>query len=88
MTDPRAEALRWLEAEPDEDMRAELAALLRRFTAWVERAHALRRWVKALRKRSAAVDASFEAIERDSDIGGAMLAGALSYRLFVFALPE
>jgi uncharacterized BrkB/YihY/UPF0761 family membrane protein len=61
--------------------------LLRRFTAWVERAHALRRWVEALRKRSAAVDASFEAIERDSDIGGAMLAGALSYRLFVFALP-
>ena len=29
----------------------------------------------------------FETIERDSHIGGGILAGALSYRLFVFALP-
>jgi uncharacterized BrkB/YihY/UPF0761 family membrane protein len=40
-----------------------------------------------VRERSPAVDAAFETIERDSELGGAMLAGALSYRLFVFALP-
>jgi uncharacterized BrkB/YihY/UPF0761 family membrane protein len=53
--------------------------LLRRATAWVEQWQA--------RPRSPALDATFETIERDSDIGGAMLAGALSYRLFVVALP-
>jgi uncharacterized BrkB/YihY/UPF0761 family membrane protein len=61
--------------------------LLRRFTAWVERAHALRRSVEAARSSSPALDATFETIERDSRLGGGMLAGALSYRLFVFALP-
>jgi uncharacterized BrkB/YihY/UPF0761 family membrane protein len=61
--------------------------LLRRFTAWVEQAHALRRSIEEARGRSAALDATFETIERDSRIGGGMLAGALSYRLFVFALP-
>jgi uncharacterized BrkB/YihY/UPF0761 family membrane protein len=61
--------------------------LLRRFTAWIEQAKALRGWVEQARGRSAALDATFETIERDSRIGGGMLAGALSYRLFVFALP-
>jgi uncharacterized BrkB/YihY/UPF0761 family membrane protein len=61
--------------------------LLERFAAWLERAHALRRSVEAARDRSPAVDATFETIERDSRVGGGMLAGALSYRLFVFALP-
>jgi uncharacterized BrkB/YihY/UPF0761 family membrane protein len=61
--------------------------LLRRVTAWAERARGLRRWVEAARARWAIVDATFEAIERDSEIGGVILAGALSYRLFVFALP-
>jgi uncharacterized BrkB/YihY/UPF0761 family membrane protein len=59
----------------------------RRLAGWLERAGALRGSVEALRHRSAAVDATFETVERDSDIGGIMLAGALSYRLFVFALP-
>jgi uncharacterized BrkB/YihY/UPF0761 family membrane protein len=61
--------------------------LLRRVTAWAERARGLRRWIEAARRRWAIVDATFEAIERDSEIGGVILAGALSYRLFVFALP-
>jgi uncharacterized BrkB/YihY/UPF0761 family membrane protein len=61
--------------------------LLGRFAAWLERAHALRRSVEAARGRSPALDATFETIERDSRLGGGMLAGALSYRLFVFALP-
>ena len=61
--------------------------LLRRVALWAEHAHALRGWIEQARERSATLDATFETIERDSQIGGGMLAGALSYRLFVFALP-
>ena len=61
--------------------------LLRRLTLWAEHARALRRLVEEARRRSPALDATFETIERDSHIGGGMLAGALSYRLFVFSLP-
>ncbi|HEY2371788.1 MAG TPA: hypothetical protein VGH82_04500 [Gaiellaceae bacterium] len=56
-------------------------------TAWAERVRALRTGIAAARRRSPAVDAAFETIERDSDLGGAILAGALAYRLFLFALP-
>jgi uncharacterized BrkB/YihY/UPF0761 family membrane protein len=74
--------------EPDElELPRPKRTLLRRFTAWIERAQALKGWVAQARGRSAALDATFETIERDSRIGGGMLAGALSYRLFVFALP-
>jgi uncharacterized BrkB/YihY/UPF0761 family membrane protein len=61
--------------------------LLRHLTAWAEHAQALKAATATARRRSPLVDAAFETIERDSDRGGAMLAGALSYRLFVFALP-
>ncbi len=61
--------------------------LLRRLALWVEHAHALKGWVQEARGRSGALDATFETIERDSHMGGGMLAGALSYRLFVFSLP-
>ena len=61
--------------------------LLRRLTLWAEHARALRGRVEEARGRSATLDATFETIERDSHTGGGMLAGALSYRLFVFALP-
>ena len=61
--------------------------LLQRLALWVQHAHALKDWVKEARGRSAALDATFETIERDSHIGGGMLAGALAYRLFLFALP-
>jgi len=74
--------------EPDElELPRPKRTLLRRFTAWVERARALKGWVAEARGHSAALDATFETIERDSRIGGGILAGALSYRLFVFALP-
>jgi uncharacterized BrkB/YihY/UPF0761 family membrane protein len=76
---------------PDEPAGMELPppkrTLLQRLALWVEHAHALKGWVEEARGRSAALDATFETIERDSHIGGGMLAGALSYRLFVFALP-
>ena len=61
--------------------------LLGRLAHWVENAQALKGWVQEARKSSPALDATFETIERDSHIGGGMLAGALSYRLFVFLLP-
>jgi uncharacterized BrkB/YihY/UPF0761 family membrane protein len=61
--------------------------LLGRFASWVQRLHALRAGIERARGRSPALDATFESIERDSELGGGMLAGALSYRLFVFALP-
>jgi len=61
--------------------------LLQRFALWLQNAKALRGWIEEARSRSALLDATFETIEHDSRIGGGMLAGALSYRLFVFALP-
>ena len=61
--------------------------LLRRVTLWAEHARALTGWIQRARRRSPALDAAFETIERDSEVGGNMLAGALSYRLFVFSLP-
>ncbi len=61
--------------------------LLQRLALWVQHAYALKGWVQEARGRSAALDATFETIERDSHIGGGMLAGALAYRLFLFALP-
>ena len=61
--------------------------LLGRLAAWVEQAHALRAAIESARGRSAALDATLETVERDSHLGGGILAGALSYRLFVFALP-
>jgi uncharacterized BrkB/YihY/UPF0761 family membrane protein len=75
----------------DEPGRMELPppkpTLLRRLTLRVEQARALKGWVEEARGRSPALDATFETIERDSRIGGVMLAGALGYRLFVFLLP-
>lgn len=61
--------------------------LLRRLTAWLEQARALRGGIEAGRDRHASLDATFEVVERDSQMGGGMIAGALAYRLFVFALP-
>ncbi|HUK93854.1 MAG TPA: hypothetical protein VLU96_02230 [Gaiellaceae bacterium] len=61
--------------------------LLRRLALWIEHARALKGWVEEARGRSGTLDATFETIERDSRIGGGILAGALSYRLFVFSLP-
>jgi uncharacterized BrkB/YihY/UPF0761 family membrane protein len=43
--------------------------------------------VAASRSRHRGVDLGFGVVERDSTIGGGLLAGALAYRLFVFLLP-
>jgi uncharacterized BrkB/YihY/UPF0761 family membrane protein len=39
------------------------------------------------RERHDSVDAVFEMAERDGDVGGGVMAGALAYRLFIWLLP-
>ncbi|HUK94226.1 MAG TPA: YhjD/YihY/BrkB family envelope integrity protein [Gaiellaceae bacterium] len=58
-----------------------------RFALWLERGRALPGRVEEARGRSAVLDTGFEWIERDSEIGGGILSGALAYRLFIFTLP-
>ena len=42
---------------------------------------------QAERGRHRSVDAAFEIAERDSEVGGGIIAGALAYRLFIWLLP-
>ncbi|HEX6713570.1 MAG TPA: YhjD/YihY/BrkB family envelope integrity protein [Thermoleophilaceae bacterium] len=58
-----------------------------RLARWTERARILRARTEAARTRHASVDLGFNLVERDSGIGGGLLAGALAYRLFVLLLP-
>jgi uncharacterized BrkB/YihY/UPF0761 family membrane protein len=58
-----------------------------RVARWLERARILRNRIEASRARHAYVDVGFDVVERDSSIGGGLLAGALAYRLFVLLLP-
>jgi len=47
----------------------------------------LERRAEEARRRSSTVDGGFEVFERDSEVGGGILAGALAYRLFIWLLP-
>jgi uncharacterized BrkB/YihY/UPF0761 family membrane protein len=58
-----------------------------RIARWMEHARILRGRVEAARTRHASIDFGFTLVERDSDVGGGLLAGALAYRLFVLLLP-
>jgi uncharacterized BrkB/YihY/UPF0761 family membrane protein len=58
-----------------------------RLARWLQRAQVARGRIEAARSRHSSVDIGFTVVERDSDIGGALLAGALAYRLFVLLLP-
>ena len=58
-----------------------------RFARWARRGRLLRDRADRARSRHAAVDFGFDLVERDSEIGGGLLAGALAYRLFVLLLP-
>ena len=58
-----------------------------RVARWTERARILRAQTEAARTRHASVDFGLDLIERDSRMGGGLLAGALAYRLFVVLLP-
>ena len=39
------------------------------------------------RSRHASVDAIFDVVDRDAEVGGGIIAGALAYRLFFWSLP-
>lgn len=58
-----------------------------RLARWTQRARILRTSFEAARADHASVDLGFNVVERDSAIGGGLLAGALAYRLFVLLLP-
>src|SRR5947207_9488694 len=58
-----------------------------RLARWIERGRILRARVEAAREQHTSVDVGLDVVERDSAIGGGLLAGALAYRLFVLALP-
>jgi uncharacterized BrkB/YihY/UPF0761 family membrane protein len=55
-----------------------------RLAGWAERGRLL---VETSRERHESVDFGLGLVERDSSIGGGLLAGALAYRLFVLLLP-
>jgi membrane protein len=59
-----------------------------RIARWTERARVLRTRVESARAHHASIDLGFTVVERDSSIGGGLLAGALAYRLFVLLLPS
>jgi uncharacterized BrkB/YihY/UPF0761 family membrane protein len=58
---------------------------------WKERiaGHRLRlaERIRAERELHSSVDVTLTGIERDSDVGGGIMAGALAYRLFIWLLP-
>src|SRR4051794_32319039 len=58
-----------------------------RLAPWMHRARILQTRVEAARAHHQSIDVGFDVIERDSAIGGGLLAGALAYRLFVLLLP-
>jgi membrane protein len=58
-----------------------------RLARWSERARILRDRVEAARADHGSIELGFGLVERDSAIGGGLLAGALAYRMFVLLLP-
>jgi uncharacterized BrkB/YihY/UPF0761 family membrane protein len=78
------------EPEPGSSPEAEVVAgktLAGRALAAAERVRIVREQIEEARSRHASVDIGLATVERDSEIGGGLLAGALAYRLFVFLLP-
>lgn len=60
---------------------------LSRREALEARARALKERAEAERRRHASVAALFELVDRDGEVGGGIIAGALAYRLFIWLLP-
>ena len=64
-----------------------LARLRARQAALAVRGEQLAERAQAERGRHGSVDVLFEAVERDGEVGGGIIAGALAYRLFIWLLP-
>ena len=79
-----------IEGEHAQDAEAH-ASTVARSQSWAARlsarAERLSHRARAERGRHRSVDAVFEMAERDSEIGGGIIAGALAYRLFIWLLP-
>ena len=58
-----------------------------RVAALQARARSLEERAQVERSRHASVDAAFEMVDRDQEVGGGIIAGALAYRLFIWLLP-
>jgi len=62
-----------------------------RLRAWnaamQERGHRYADQAQAERAHHASVDAAFEMVDRDAEVAGGIIAGALAYRLFIWLLP-
>lgn len=67
--------------------RSRLERTRQRTAAIQARAHELEQRARAERGRHASVDAAFEMVERDGEVGGGIIAGALAYRFFIWLLP-
>jgi uncharacterized BrkB/YihY/UPF0761 family membrane protein len=59
----------------------------RRAAALRARGERLAARAQAERTRHASVDAVFDMVDRDIEVGGGIIAGALAYRLFIWLLP-
>jgi len=74
--------------EPDSDApltRKERARV--RTAALQARAAQIQKRAEVERSRHASVDAAYEIADRDAEVGGTIIAGALAYRLFIWLLP-
>ena len=58
-----------------------------RAAALQARAERLAQRAQAERTRHGSVDAVFDMVDHDSEVGGGIMAGALAYRLFIWLLP-
>ena len=81
------EPLEPAQAPPPETEVVAGKTLAGRALAAAERVRILREQIEEARARHRSVDIGLATVERDSEIGGSLLAGALAYRLFVFLLP-
>lgn len=58
-----------------------------RGAALQEKAARIAQRAQSERSRHSSVDAAFEMADRDAEVGGGIMAGALAYRLFIWLLP-
>ncbi|HEX7255440.1 MAG TPA: hypothetical protein VF236_05875 [Gaiellaceae bacterium] len=58
-----------------------------RAAAFRERARRLEERAQAERRQHESVDAAFEMVDRDGEVAGGIIAGALAYRFFIWLLP-
>ena len=76
-----------VEHPPEPAPSGRMARMTARQAAYKARAEELAARAEAERGRHGSVDAAFEIVERDGEVGGAIIAGALAYRLFIWLLP-